>query len=307
MTVGPENNVAAATANRPSAIRRLGSALVRAWAWTASFLRYSRTGLVGAIIVMLFALMAVFAPVLAPNSPTKVFPDHILQSPSAMFPFGTDINGMDILSRVIYGARIDLTIAGAAVVISLAIGLVLGLVSGYVGGWFDLLLLRTMDVLQAIPVLILALAVVAASGQSLTIVILVIAFVDIPIYTRLVRAQTLSIRESAYVESARAVGNPPVRLLAKHIFPNAFPPVIIQTSVRFAWAVKITAGLAFVGVGIQVPQPEWGAMIRVGAGQIISGVWWPSVFPGLAILLFAFGLNLLADGLQDYLDPENRS
>lgn len=307
MTHGTHDGAPAADIGRPSLGARIRRSVTRGWAWLVAFLRYSRTGMIGVIIVTLFALMAIFAPLLAPYSPTRVFPEHILEAPSAMFPFGTDINGMDILSRVIHGARIDLTIAGAAVVISLTIGLVLGLVSGYVRGWFDLLLLRTMDVLQAIPVLILALAVVAASGQSLTIVILVIAFVDIPIYTRLVRAQTLSIRESAYVESARAVGNPPVRLLAKHILPNAFPPVIIQTSVRFAWAVKITAGLAFVGVGIQVPTPEWGAMIRVGAGQIISGVWWPSVFPGLAILIFAFGLNLLADGLQDHLDPESRS
>ena len=307
MTRSVEGRGAPPSVDRPSLGARLRHNVVGAGAWAMSFLRYSRTGLVGVVIVAVFAIMAVFAPLIAPNSPTKVFPDYILSPPSSMFPFGTDINGMDVLSRVIHGARIDLAIAGAAVIISLAIGLVLGLVSGYVGGWFDLILLRTMDVLQAIPVLILALAVVAASGQSLAIVVLVIAFVDIPIYTRLVRAQTLSIRESAYVESARAVGNPPARLLAKHILPNAFPPVIIQTSVRFAWAIKITAGLAFVGVGIQVPQPEWGAMIKVGAGQIISGVWWPSVFPGLAILLFAFGLNLLADGLQDYLDPENRS
>ena len=290
---------------RPPLRRRASRASRGALRSLVSFISYSRTGLVGLIIVGLFVVLATFAPLIAPQSPTEVFADHILDEPSAMFPFGTDINGMDVLSRVIHGARLDLGIAGGAVVLSLTIGIILGLVSGYRGGWFDMVLLRSMDVLQAIPVLILALAVVAASQQSITIVVFVIAFVDTPIYTRLVRAQTLSIRESAYVESARAVGNPFGRLLRKHIFPNAVPPVIIQTAVRFAWAVKITAALAFVGVGIQVPTPEWGAMIKVGAGQIISGVWWPSIFPGIAILLLAFGLNLLADGLQDYLDPEH--
>lgn len=277
----------------PSPTRRGG------WLW--SFLRSNRAGAIGLAVITTYVVVAILAPVLAPKDPTEVFPQAILTAPSAEFPLGTDANGMDVLSRVIHGARIDLLIAVTAVSLSLVAGSMLGLFAGYRGGWVDLLLLRTMDVLQAFPVLILALAVVAATTQSITTVIVVIAFVDAPIYTRLIRAQTQQIRESTYIESARAVGNPTWRILVRHVLPNALPPVLVQSAIRVSWAIKITASLAFVGVGIQVPTPEWGAMIRAGAGQVANGQWWASVFPGIAMLLLAFGFNLLADGLQEHV------
>jgi peptide/nickel transport system permease protein len=268
-----------------------------------TFLKASPAGTVGLAIILGWVLVAIFAPVIAPHSPVQVFGASILERPSADFLFGTDSNGMDIFSRTLHAARLDLYIAGTAVIASMLAGVALGLLTGYVGGWLDMIMLRVMDVLQAFPVLILALAIVAVLQQGLVSVIFVITFLDIPIYTRLIRGETLRIRESTYVESAKAVGNPTWRILTVHVLPNALPPVVIQSAVRMAWAIKITASLAFVGVGIQVPTPEWGSMIRVGGDHIMAGIWWPSVFPGLAVVTLVLGLNLLADGLQRYLRP----
>lgn len=270
------------------------------------FLRSSPLGAVGAAIIGVYILVGLFAPVLAPHSPTEGFPSHILAPPGGDFLLGTDANGMDILSRVIHAARLDLLIAVTAVGLSIIAGVLLGLVAGFRGGWFDTLLLRAMDVFQAFPILVLALAILAAAQGSLTSVIFVIALVDTPVFVRLVRAETLQIKQITYVEAGRALGNPTWRLLLRHILPNAVPPVIVQGAVRLAWAVNIVAALAFVGVGIQVPTPEWGSMIKSGAQYISTGEWWPYTIPGLAILVLTLGFNLLADGLQDHLDPRRR-
>jgi len=296
-------------AEAPSQERRRGSVprqrhrqlTRRAWRQVRRFLATNRSGAIGAAIVGAYVAVAVLAPLLAPHPPTEVFPQAIDAAPSSRFWFGTDGNGMDVFSRTLFAAQVDLPIALTAVVSSLVVGTAIGLVAGYRGGWADLLMLRSMDVLQAFPVLILALAVVAATQQSIVAVVAVIALVDTPIYARLTRAEALHIRESTYVESARSVGNPDWRILLRHVLPNAVPPVLIQSSIRLSWAVKITASLAFVGVGIQVPTPEWGAMIRAGAGEVASGHWWASVFPGVALLVLALGFNLLADGLQEHL------
>jgi peptide/nickel transport system permease protein len=271
------------------------------------FGRSSPTGTVGMVIVLGYCLVALLAPALAPHSPTESFTDHILAPPGGKFLLGTDANGMDVLSRVIYGAQLDLLIAITGVGLSIIAGVVLGLVAGYrSGGWLDTVLLRAMDVFQAFPILVLALAILAAAQGSLTSVILVIALVDTPVFVRLVRSETIQIVRRTYVESARAAGNPSWRLLARHVLPNAVPPVIVQSAVRLAWAVNIVAALAFVGVGIQVPTPEWGSMIKTGAQYISTGEWWAYTFPGLAILILTLGFNLLADGLQDHLDPRRR-
>jgi peptide/nickel transport system permease protein len=187
------------------------------------------------------------------------------------------------------------------VLISLAIGLPVGLWAGFRGGWVDELLLRTMDLLRVFPSIILALAIVAATGQSLLNVIFVIGFLDAPVFARVVRAEVLALRGSTLVESARAIGNPTSRLLFVHLLPNALSGTIAQISVRMAWAVRVSATLAFVGVGIQQPTPEWGAMIRQGAEFMVTGEWWVALFPGLALVSLVFGLNLAGDGLQDWL------
>jgi peptide/nickel transport system permease protein len=256
---------------------------------------------IGLGIVMFYALLAVFAPWVAPVDPIAAHADKVLSAPDAQFLLGTDGNGMDILSRLIYGARYAFGIALPAVLISLAIGLPVGLWAGFRGGWVDELLLRTMDLLRVFPSIILALAIVAATGQSLLNVIFVIGFLDAPVFARVVRAEVLALRGSTLVESARAIGNPTSRLLFVHLLPNALSGTIAQISVRMAWAVRVSATLAFVGVGIQQPTPEWGAMIRQGAEFMVTGEWWVALFPGLALVSLVFGLNLAGDGLQDWL------
>jgi len=280
--------------------------LRRTWRLVTDFLRGDWSGAIGAALILAWIFMAVFASVLAPYSPVEIFAGQILKPPSGLHWFGTDINGMDVFSRTLHAARLDLQIAGMAVGISLLIGVFLGLVTGYLGGWVDMIVLRLLDVLQAFPALILGLAIVAALQRGIASVVFVIAFLDIPIYARLIRAETFRIRETAYIEAAKSLGNPTWRILAVHVLPNSLPPVVIQSAVRMAWAVKITASLAFVGIGIQAPTPEWGSMIRVGSDGIMAGVWWPTVFPGLAVVTLVLGLNLLADALQSFLRPGGR-
>lgn len=287
------------SSDRPSPRRRVVSGLL-------DFMRSDLSGALGIALILIWIALAVFASSIGPYSPVQIFTSEILQPPSAAHLFGTDINGMDIFSRTLHAARLDLQIAGTAVLVSLIIGVTLGLVTGYVGGWVDMVVLRLLDVLQAFPALILGLAVVSVLDRGILSVIVVIAFLDIPIYARLIRAETFRIRESNYIEAARALGNPTSRILLVHVLPNSLPPVVIQSAVRMAWAVKITASLAFVGVGIQAPTPEWGSMIRVGSEGVMTGVWWPTVFPGLAVVTLVLGLNLLADALQSYLRPGGR-
>ena len=189
----------------------------------------------------------------------------------------------------------------------LAIGLPLGVVAGYKGGMVDEILLRILDILRAFPTIILALAVVAAAGQSLVSVVLVIGVLDSPIFARVVRAEVLALREATFVKAAIAIGNPPWRIMLIHILPNAILGATAQLPMRMAWAVRISATLAFIGVGIQAPAPEWGAMIRQGVEFVITGEWWVAVFPGLALMALVLGLNLLGDGLTDILDPRRRT
>jgi len=281
------------------------AAIGRAVRSVGEFLRSSRYGAIGLGILAVYAVIALFGSFLTPYSPTQIFGGHALAPPGPIFKFGTDQNGMDILSRTIAAARVDMGVATASEAISVVLGVGLGLLTGFRRGWIDLVILRAMDVLQAFPVLVLAIAIVAATQQSISTAIFVIAFVDIPVYTRLIRGEVLLIRESTYIMAAIAVGNPLPRLLARHVLPNAVPPVVTQVAIRYAYAIKLIAALAFVGVGIHVPTPEWGSMIRTGTPSIISGLWWPTVFPGVAVGVLILGLNLLADGLQQYWDPKS--
>jgi peptide/nickel transport system permease protein len=225
---------------------------------------------------------------------------------------GTDVSGMDIFSRVIYSGRIDLTIALFGTLFSLLIGSPLGLIAGYfsgtkgVWGWISEGIMRSADVLQAFPVFVLAIGLVAALGQSVRNVIFAIAFVNAPIYLRLLRTQALSLRERRFVEAARVAGNSELRIVFRHILPNAAAPAIVQLSVTMGWAVLLTAGLSFVGAGVEVPTPEWGSMIAVGAQNMITGQWWPALFPGIAIALTVLGFALVGDSLEFMLDPVRR-
>jgi peptide/nickel transport system permease protein len=219
---------------------------------------------------------------------------------------------MDVFSRVIFSARIDLVIAVLGTLLSLGIGLPLGVIAGYFAGtrgiwaWLSEGIMRVADVLQAFPVFVLAIALVAALGQSARNVILAIAFVNAPIYLRLLRTQALSLRERRFIDAARVSGSSELRIVFRHILPNAVAPAIIQASVNMGWAVLLTAGLSFVGAGVRVPTPEWGSMIAVGAQNMITGQWWPALFPGIAIALTVLGFALIGDSLELMLDPVRR-
>ena len=278
----------------------------RVWNRFAGIFWLSPTGAIGLFIILFFALLAIFSAWLIPHDPIAAYTDKVLHPPSAEFWFGTDGNGMDVFSRVIYGAKFGFGIAIPAVILSLVIGIPVGLIAGYRGGLLDEVLMRFVDGLRVFPSIILALAVVAATGQSLLNVILVLGFLDSPVFARVVRAEVLGLRSSNFVESAVAAGNPTWRILFVHLLPNAIQGAMAQTAVRAAWAVRISATLAFLGVGIQAPTPEWGAMIRQGAEYMVSGQWWVALYPGLALILLVFGLNLFGDGLQDLMDPRRR-
>ena len=268
--------------------------------------RLSPTATAGVVIILMFGILAIFSGLFMTHDPVSAYPDRILQSPSAEHWFGTDSNGMDVFSRVIYGAKFGFGIAIPAVTISVLIGVPVGLIAGYRGGILDEVLMRIFDGLRFFPSIMLALAVVAATGQSLINVVLVLGFLDSPVFARLVRAEVLTLRSSIFVESAVAAGNPTWRILFLHLLPNSIQGAMAQTAVRAAWAVRISATLAFLGVGIQAPTPEWGAMIRQGAEFMVTGQWWVAIFPGIALIFLVFGLNLFGDGIQDILDPRRR-
>lgn len=274
---------------------------------TIGIARRSPTAAIGVVIISIFAFMAIATNILVPHDPVGIYTDRILQAPSSVHWFGTDGNGMDVFSRVIFGARFAFGIAIPAVLISLTIGVPLGLWTGYRGGYPDEILMRVFDALRVFPSIILALAVVAATGQSLVNVVLVIGVLDSPVFVRVVRAEVLTLRSSTYVEAAVAAGNPVWRIMFVHILPNALQGALAQTAVRAAWAVRISATLAFLGVGIQAPTPEWGAMIRQGAEFMVTGQWWVGIYPGVALIIMVLGLNMFGDGLQDLLSPQRKA
>ena len=268
--------------------------------------RLSPTATAGVVIILFFGVMAIFSTAFMPHDPVSSYTDRVLQAPSSEHWFGTDGNGMDVFSRVIYGAKFGFGIAIPAVILSVVIGVPIGLIAGFRGGMLDEVLMRFFDGLRVFPSIILALAVVAATGQSLINVVLVLGFLDSPVFARVVRSEVLALRNSIFVESAIAAGNPTWRILFIHLLPNSIQGAMAQTAVRAAWAVRISATLAFLGVGIQAPTPEWGAMIRQGAEFMITGQWWVAIFPGVALIFLVFGLNLFGDGIQDILDPRRR-
>ena len=275
---------------------RAGDRLARLWRRSSSFV-------VGSALVALLVLTALLCGVVSPYGPTEVLPDAILQAPSAAHWFGTDGNGMDVFTRVLYGARYAIAIALPSALVMVAVGVPLGLIAGYYGGVIDEVLTRMLDVLRAFPSIILALAVVSATGQSLVNVVVVIGLIDAPIFARMVRSEVISIRRSDFVASAVVTGNPTWRILFVHLLPNTIKGAAALLPLRMAWALRVSATLAFVGVGIQAPEPEWGALIRQGAEYIISGQHWVAMFPGIALVIAVFGFNLMGDGLQELTDP----
>jgi len=260
----------------------------------------------GLLMVTLVVLVAIFAPLLANHDPYRVNPLAAYQAPSSKHWFGTDHVGMDVYSRVVFAARTDLSIAFFATLISMLIGVPLGVIAGYKGGLVETLIMRTIDGVNAFPAFVLAMLIVAALGQGIFNIIIVIGFVNSTLFTRLVRAEVLALKESDFIEAARCVGNPTLSLMFRHLVPNAAAPILVTSALNASWAIWVAAGLSFIGVGVPIPTAEWGLMINVGSESLITGEWWMSVFPGLAIVFTVLGFNLLADGLQTILDPRQR-
>ena len=267
-------------------------------------LRQEKLTLVGLLIVGSYLLVAFLGPWIAPYNPTAINFDVQLSPPTWANPFGADNVGRDILSRVVVATRLDLALALGAVSAALVIGSLLGMVAGYAGGWVDEGLMRLLDVIQSFPAFILALGVVAALGQGLLNILLVVALINIPAYARLMRTQMVALRERPFVAAARLAGNSHPRIVLRHLLPNTLAPLLAIASLNVGWAILTTAGLSFLGIGVQPPTPEWGQMIASGMTDLGTGVWWTSLFPGLALFVFVLGCNLLGEGVQRLLDPQ---
>lgn len=261
---------------------------------------------VGLGIVVVFLIGAVFAPLFTPYDPTRMDLSDALLAPTAGHPLGTDHLGRDILARILHGARYSLLIGLLAVTVGMAVGVPLGLVSGYYGRWVDMTIQRLADALFAFPTGLLALALVAVLGASIRNVVIAVGVSLIPSFIRLVRGSVLVIREQVYVEAARAIGASDVRILTRHVLANAWSPVIVHATVSLGITILISAGLGFLGLGVQSPTPEWGTMLGEGR-RYLSSHPHMMTFPGLAIFLAVLACNLVGDGLRDALDPHVRS
>lgn len=264
--------------------------------------RRSHHALAGLSTLVVLILLVLVGPLLMPYSPTDIILDDQFLAPSWQHPFGTDEFGRDILTRVLYGGRISLTVGLLATALALVTGTIIGLTAGFYGGWFDLVSQRLVDVMLAFPGLLLALAIIAILGPGLRNVLLALAIGGIPYYARLVRGQVLSLRSREYVEAARVSGSTNGRLMFRHILPNTLSPLIVIGSLDLAGNILAASGLSFLGLGAQPPTPEWGAMLSSGR-DFMRDQWWIATFPGLAIMVAVLAFNLLGDGLRDIFDP----
>lgn len=269
----------------------------------------NRGAVIGLWFFVFVTLLAIFAPIVAPHSPTEQFRDALLQPPfwqeggSWTYPLGTDPIGRDMLSRLIFGARLSLFIGVIVVSIAASGGILIGLLAGFAKGWVDTLIMRVMDIILAFPSLLLALVLVAILGPSLINAMIAIAIVLQPHYVRLTRAAVLSEKTKDYVTSSRVIGASTFRLMFLTVLPNCMAPIIVQAALSFSTAILDAAALGFLGMGAQPPTPEWGTMLAE-AREFILRAWWVVTFPGLAILITVLAVNLMGDGLRDALDPK---
>lgn len=257
----------------------------------------------GLLVVAVLTLIAALAPHVVPGSPTEIARDHALRAPTWDQPFGMDDLGRSILSRVAHAYRVSLGVALASVALALLAGLPLGLVAGYAEGALDQLIMRPLDVLMAFPAILLAIALMSVFGTGVVLVAASLAVVYTPIVARVVRAAVLAVKAEVYVDGARALGAPARRLVLRHILPNAATPVLVQASVLMAIAILVEASLSFLGVGVRPPTPSLGLMLADGRGFMVQAPWMV-IFPGLAIMAAVLGFNMVADGLRDWLDPQ---
>lgn len=267
---------------------------------------HNKLAVVGSIILLLFILMAVFAPVLAPYDPFYMDGMAALSPPSSAHLLGTDNMGRDILSRIIYGSRISLKVSLVSVSIATVAGVVLGVAAGYFGKAVDGVISRILEVMFAFPEVLLALLIMSILGPSLNNIMIAIGIVYTPIFARITRGAVLSVKESLYVEAARSMGVGDVKIIIRHIIPNILSPVLVQVTLSLAFAILSEAALSFLGIGVEPDIPSWGIMLNNGKAWI-EIAWWVGVFPGIAIALAVLGFNILGDGLRDVLDPRLRN
>ncbi len=265
--------------------------------------RGARSGLgliaAGACMLASVAVAWLLAPLITSWGAIQVDPNATLARPGGSHLLGTDINGMDVWSRTVHAVPVDLGVAVLAVAIAAVAGSLIGVASGFAGRWMDDTVMRVADVMQAFPTFILALAVAALVGQSAVNLIVVLAVVYTPAYARLARAEVRTVRELPYVDAARLSGSSTVAILRRHVVPNCLAPVRVLAPLNCGWAMLTLAGLSFVGLGVPVPQPEWGAMISLGSADVVQGLWWTSLPPGLALLLCVLAFSMIGEGLQD--------
>jgi peptide/nickel transport system permease protein len=265
-------------------------------------LKRNRAAIIGGFVVLVFVLVALLAPLISPYDPNEGTLGKRLQPPSAEHLLGTDALGRDMLSRVIFGARVSLEIQVVAVLIALALGTILGMVGGYYGGVADHAIMRLMDILLAFPGIFLAISIIAVLGPGLLNLMLAAGIYSVPQFARIVRGSVLSLKEKEFVEAARAAGESDLNILFRYLFPNSMAPIIIQTTLRMATVLLTAAGLSFLGLGVQPPNAEWGAMLSNARPYLITAPHLATV-PGIAIVLVVMGFNLFGDGLRDSLDP----
>lgn len=273
---------------------------------TFNQLLHHRAATAGGVVLILLIILAVFGSLLAPFDPLKQQYSEVLQSPSRAHWFGTDQFGRDVLSRVIIGARQSLLVAAIAIAIAASLGVLAGLITGYFGGWIDVVIQRLIDIQLAFPGVLFALAVVTVLGPGLRNAMIAVGISLIPSYARMVRGSVLSARENAYVDAARVIGAGNSRIITRHILPNIAAPVMVLATISIAWAILIGSSLSFLGLGAQLPNPEWGLDLAASR-DYLREAWWMSTFPGLAIMLTVISVNLLGEGLRDVFDPRLRN
>ena len=296
-----------ATIDHEAELARAGAHVDSRWGAFVHFCRRYPLGAVGGAIFVVFVFAALFADVIAPHDPLQTNAALSLAPPDASMVMGGDMMGRDVYSRIVHGARISLAVGVASTLLGGIIGVIIGLMSGYLLGWFDLLMQRLIDIMQALPLLALALVMAASLGPSLENTIIAISIPLIPNIARVVRSNTLSLREMPFVEAGRAAGMSELRIAMRHVLPNTMAPLIVLATAQLGSAILVEASLSFLGLGIPEPYPSWGRMLSESAAEYVRVAPWLVIFPGIAISAVVFGTNLMGDALRDLFDPRQRS
>jgi peptide/nickel transport system permease protein len=287
-------------------LRRAGANISGRFGSLLFLVRRYPLGAVGALIIVLFVTTAMFADALTTYDPFTTNSRASLAPPGGAHALGADFMGRDVWSRIVYGARISLAVGLGATALGCLTGMAIGLMSGFFGGWVDLLVQRLMDIMQALPLLVMALMMAASLGPSLTNTVVAIAIPLVPNAARIIRSNTLALRELPFVEAARAIGMSEPRIAIKHVLPNTLAPLIVLATAQFGSAILVESALAFLGLGVPEPHPSWGRMLSESAAEYVRTAPWLVIFPGVAISAVVFGTNLLGDAIRDLLDPRQR-